>query len=819
MELEQKILKAILVADLQQYTRLIAADEADTLEYVAQCFQLFQEHCEPFGAEFVKTTGDGVLILFDSASSAVDYAMSVQERIGALEQERPGHGKFRIGLHIGEVRRRGQDVYGHAVNMATRVEAKALPGGVCVTQDVYRASRDTTRYGFRFAGRPALKHMPEPVSLYHVTAAAAAPADKAASQLTISVIDGFALVGDDGEPVDLRSHEAQALIGHLALSSQYQAHQDRLATLLWPDRNLADSRRRLAARLQLVEKAITRGSTKRLLRRGGIVGLNPALIAVDLVRLFEDVDEGRVDDLLLYRPDCTESVLLGFDDVSSLFSAWLSVTRHNRHDGLIEALQVMLDRFEVTEQTLRRAATALLILEPSHERAAQQLIRHYLAAGNVASAMRVYQGLRSVLLEKFDIAPSDETTALIQRLSGVAPSSEEPAKAPRPGARTASIAIGKFQAYGEGVGAVASGFRSELVAVLSKFREWTVIEADDGAEMNAMLEYSLTAECVGDHDQVKMYVTLAEPSTRGIVWSDSFDLALASWTSTQKRLVAKIASTLEVYLSHHRLSRVLPDPLRDLGAYDCWLRGEHLLTHWSVETEDEAERLFEKAIANDPGFAPAHASLASVYNSRQFIRPGISRDEETTRLALKLALRAVEIDPLDARNHLVVAWSTAMALRFEQSELHFTLAAELNPNSPKTLVSAAVGLAFMGRTDQARELLDHATSLTTRFLDYQWCYIATTRYFLGDMEGVVEAAGRSNDVIADAPGWKAAALLQLGRKEEARAALLDLRAAVTPIWQGRNPPEMTDLLEWFLAAFPIRREEDKAELARLRELI
>jgi tetratricopeptide (TPR) repeat protein len=379
-------------------------------------------------------------------------------------------------------------------------------------------------------------------------------------------------------------------------------------------------------------------------------------------------------------------------------------------------------------------------------------------------------------------------------------------------------AVGQVKAR-EGVGAVASGFRSEFVAVLSKFREWTVIEADDGVENNAAQEYSLTAECVGDHDQVKMYVTLAEPSTRGIVWSDSFDLALASWTSAQKRLVAKIASTLEVYLSHHRLSRVLPGPLHDLGAYDCWLRGEHLLTHWSVETEDEAERLFEQAIANDPGFAPAHASLASVYNSRQFIRPGISRNDETTRLALKLALRAVEIDPLDARNHLVVAWSTAMAQRFEQSELHFTLAAELNPNSPKTQVSAAVGLAFMGRTDQARELLDHATSLTTRFLDYQWCYIATTRYFLGDMEGVVEAAERSNDVIADAPGWKAAALLQLGRQEEARAALFDLRAAVAPIWQGRNAPDMPDILDWFLAAFPIRREEYKAELARLRELV
>lgn len=47
--------------------------------------------------------------------------MSIQERIGTLEQDRPGHGKFRIGLHMGEVRRKGHDVYGHAVNMATRV--------------------------------------------------------------------------------------------------------------------------------------------------------------------------------------------------------------------------------------------------------------------------------------------------------------------------------------------------------------------------------------------------------------------------------------------------------------------------------------------------------------------------------------------------------------------------------------------------------------------------------------------------------------------------------------------------------------------------
>ena len=157
---ERATLKAILFADLQQYARLTAANELETLDFVTRCFSTFQVHCAAFGGEFVKTTGDGVLILFDSASSAVDYAMSIQAELGKELEARPDYGKFRIGLHMGEVRRRGQDVFGHAVNMASRVEAKAPPGGVCVTQEVFSATRNATRYGFRFAGRPALKGNP-----------------------------------------------------------------------------------------------------------------------------------------------------------------------------------------------------------------------------------------------------------------------------------------------------------------------------------------------------------------------------------------------------------------------------------------------------------------------------------------------------------------------------------------------------------------------------------------------------------------------------------------------------------------------------------
>ncbi|MEW9808804.1 hypothetical protein ABUE31_22725, partial [Mesorhizobium sp. ZMM04-5] len=252
---------------------------------------------------------------------------------------------------------------------------------------------------------------------------------------------------------------------------------------------------------------------------------------------------------------------------------------------------------------------------------------------------------------------------------------------------------------------LVSGFRSELISNLSKFREFTVIELKDGAKDDSDTDYVLTAQCVDHRDEMQLVVSVSDPETNQIIWSDSFRFSLGDWLSLQKQLVGRIASTLEVYLSHDRLSRQVRGLPQNLSIYDAWLRGEELLTHWTPDADDEAERLFEGVIVADPNFAPAYASLASIHNARQFIRPGIPADPSKTKAAAELAHRAVALDPLDARNHLVVAWSTAMTRQFQQSEVHYELAAELNPNSPKTLVSAALGMAFMGRIDPASHFL------------------------------------------------------------------------------------------------------------------
>ena len=81
---------------------------------------------------FVKEIGDGALWVFPSARRAVLAALELQ---GKVTEQNPGY-TLRVGVHLGEVVVRRKDVFGHAVNLAARVEPKARPGSVYVSTAV-----------------------------------------------------------------------------------------------------------------------------------------------------------------------------------------------------------------------------------------------------------------------------------------------------------------------------------------------------------------------------------------------------------------------------------------------------------------------------------------------------------------------------------------------------------------------------------------------------------------------------------------------------------------------------------------------------------
>ena len=157
-----RILAAVLFTDIVDSTRR-AADAGDRRwrGLLDAHDEISVSEVERFGGRRVKTTGDGMLALFDGPARGVRCAEAVRDAVGALGIE------IRAGLHVGECELRGDDVGGLAVHIAARVAGLARPGEILVSRTV----RDLVAgSGLRFSerGEHELKGVPERWPLYVV---------------------------------------------------------------------------------------------------------------------------------------------------------------------------------------------------------------------------------------------------------------------------------------------------------------------------------------------------------------------------------------------------------------------------------------------------------------------------------------------------------------------------------------------------------------------------------------------------------------------------------------------------------------------------
>ncbi|HJS31431.1 MAG TPA: adenylate/guanylate cyclase domain-containing protein [Alphaproteobacteria bacterium] len=162
-------LAALLAADVVGYSRLMEADEAATLAALKRArAELLDPKIAEHHGRIVKTTGDGVLAEFSSAVEAVLCATEVQREMTLRNAgvASPGRFEFRIGVNLGDVIAEGDDVYGDGVNIAARLEQAAPPGGVVVSEDVYRQVRGKVPAPFESMGQLALKNLSRPVGAY-----------------------------------------------------------------------------------------------------------------------------------------------------------------------------------------------------------------------------------------------------------------------------------------------------------------------------------------------------------------------------------------------------------------------------------------------------------------------------------------------------------------------------------------------------------------------------------------------------------------------------------------------------------------------------
>ncbi len=168
--LERK-LAAILAADVVGYSRLMAANEAETLSRLQSMLrEVIEPKIHEFGGRVVKLMGDGLLADFSSTVNAVKCAAEFQQAISKGEQSRHQEQRicFRVGINLGDIIIDGDDIFGDGVNVAARLEALAQPNGVCLSGTAYDTVDGKVDFKFEDLGTREVKNIAKPVRTYRL---------------------------------------------------------------------------------------------------------------------------------------------------------------------------------------------------------------------------------------------------------------------------------------------------------------------------------------------------------------------------------------------------------------------------------------------------------------------------------------------------------------------------------------------------------------------------------------------------------------------------------------------------------------------------
>jgi len=158
-----------MFTDMVGFSAAMQADEAGTLTLLKEQEELVRPLFAAEHGREVKSTGDGFLVEFDSALHAVQCAIDIHRRLHERNsQEGVKPIKLRIGVHLGDIEERGNDIFGDAVNIAARIEPLARAGGICISDPVFTQVRNKVPNKFEKLLPKKLKNIRYPMELYRV---------------------------------------------------------------------------------------------------------------------------------------------------------------------------------------------------------------------------------------------------------------------------------------------------------------------------------------------------------------------------------------------------------------------------------------------------------------------------------------------------------------------------------------------------------------------------------------------------------------------------------------------------------------------------
>lgn len=618
------------------------------------------------------------------------------------------------------------------------------------------------------------------------------------AKLAIKLLGGCTVSDGQGNEVSLPTRKARALLAFLALSAGQWHGRERLAGLLWSDRQEAQARHSLTQALGTIRKMGEAAGVGLIESEGERVRLLGTVTEVDALAFREMQESDPTSAVELYAGP----LLDGFSVPDPAFDDWLKVERSTLQDMACETFERAAEHAK-GHGDYRRAidlAKRLVGLDPYREAGHRLLMELLAASGARTEAIRQYQACEKLLRDELGVEPAAGTKALLEQIKDdetasaatVTPDAEPaaPISDSPPLPDIPSVAVLPFvnmsgdqeQEY------FADGITDDLITALSNVQSFFVIARNSsfvykGQAVNTKtvaaqlgVHYVMEGSVRKAGGRIRVTAQLAEAATGRQVWAKSYDSTLEDIFDLQDEITASVVGAIEPRLLEAETRRIKQKRPENLDAYDLVLRGLDLMNRLTPDNTAAALRLFETAIGLDPSFGRAYA-CASWCHRRHVQLAGMSLSLHDQRECVRLARVALNVDAGDP----YVLWQAGMTAAYVERDpdagmVLIDQSLQINANANRAWLASGLVRCMVGDPEMA---IDHAerairlspldTSMWVAHGVLATAYLQLARY----EESAHWARSSTRRHIYNAPAFHvlAASCAQLGLMDQAHEAI------------------------------------------------
>jgi len=355
----------------------------------------------------------------------------------------------------------------------------------------------------------------------------------------------------------------------------------------------------------------------------------------------------------------------------------------------------------------------------------------------------------------------------------------------------------------------SDGLTEDLITDLSKFRGLFVISRNsvfiykgqvvkpEQVRKELGVRYMLEGSVRKAGKRVRITAQLIDTTTGGHQWAERYDRELKDIFTLQDEITQQIVSALGVKFEQIEQERALRKDTANLNAFDYNLRGWWYYHRFTREDNEQARRMFEKAIEIEPKFADAYAGLGLTYYE-QWARQW-SQDPQSLERAFELAKRAIALDDSRSAAYSLLSHVYLWKKQHAQAIAAIKRTINLDPNDARGYADLAETLVWAGKPSEALGLVEKAMRLNPH---YPATYLFTLGFAYFTMERYEEAVAALKRALTRSPDHLGALLVlatiysEIGREEEARAHVAEALRV--------NPQLSLEVLRQRLPALPER---------------